>query len=351
VLLAPEAVGLCGTDIQILRRMRPDPAAVVGHEGFARVVATGRGVEAVEVGQRVMVNPTAPHDPDFLLGHNVPGLFQERVLISAGAVAGGQLLVVPEAVPAALGTLTEPLSVVTYGLECLRRAGARHLVVDGGGLIGLLAATQAERVIGPGTEVTVLHRHDHVRRWAAGHVPGRHVVDDGGPDLLAAGSPRPAREATGLLAAVYRDATVPRVARLLRLLGDRLVAVHTIGGVPTPAVPDSSGGVDLAVTRSDNTGGPWPPHVHHGAGIQFTGNRGVTNERLRHAATSLRDLHEDLAPLLTHTVGQREGLTLANRIIAGTRTDLTGAPIIRLVVRHDHTGLPGPFPGSGQPRR
>jgi hypothetical protein len=81
--------------------------------------------------------------------------------------------------------------------------------------------------------------------------------------------------------------------------------------------------------------------VHHGAGIQFTGNRGVTNERLQRAAADLVELQGTLSPLLTHVVGTREGADLVNRIVAGSRSDPSGAPIVRLVVRQDGAEPPG----------
>ncbi|WP_245545990.1 alcohol dehydrogenase catalytic domain-containing protein [Nocardia higoensis] len=81
IVVAPEKVSLCGTDIQIVRGDRDDPSPIVGHEGAARVVAVGAGVELLTPGLRVVINPTHPGDPSFLLGHDVDGLFQQRVLI------------------------------------------------------------------------------------------------------------------------------------------------------------------------------------------------------------------------------------------------------------------------------
>ena len=44
LVVAPEKVSICGTDIQILRGQRDDPAPIVGHEGLSTVIAAGRGV-------------------------------------------------------------------------------------------------------------------------------------------------------------------------------------------------------------------------------------------------------------------------------------------------------------------
>src|SRR4051794_10658228 len=105
--------GLCGTDIQMLRGLRGDPASVIGHEGIARVVAAGAGVpDTLAPGTLVVVNPTHPSDPSFLLGHNVDGLLQERTLLPATAVSAGMVLPVPERTDVRLAPLLEPLAVV-----------------------------------------------------------------------------------------------------------------------------------------------------------------------------------------------------------------------------------------------
>ena len=81
LIVAPEKVSICGTDMQILRKLRDDPALVVGHEGLAKIVEVGEGVSGFEVGDRVTVNPTHPSDPSFLLGRNINGFLQQRVRI------------------------------------------------------------------------------------------------------------------------------------------------------------------------------------------------------------------------------------------------------------------------------
>lgn len=119
LIVAPEKVSICGTDIQILRGLRNDPAPVVGHEGLAKIVEVGAGVSGFAVGDRVAINPTHPSDPDFLLGHNLNGLLQQRVRIPQTAVSGGLVSRISPCISAARGTLIEPLAVVTYALECL----------------------------------------------------------------------------------------------------------------------------------------------------------------------------------------------------------------------------------------
>ncbi|WP_425433558.1 alcohol dehydrogenase catalytic domain-containing protein [Kineococcus xinjiangensis] len=356
VVIAAEMVSLCGTDIQILRGMRDDPSPIVGHEGLARVAAVGEGVENLAIGQRVMVNPTAPDDPSFLLGHNVEGLFQERTLLPASAVTAGQIVSVgahrdpktttgngtdtvssTEAdLDAGLGTLVEPLAVVRYALACLTRQQVTHLVVLGGGLIGLLAALVARRTFGPAMSITVVHHNDDVRAWAQRALgPGLHHVDDRDADTHlqhAVDAP------CAVLAAGYRDATVTSIDTAATLLRDRLRAVHAVGGV---AAGDRSAvfpSLDLAAARAANTGAPWPPRVSEeipkGAAtpVHFTGNRGVSNDMLQAAFDELRRHGADYARLLTHRVGMAEGVALINTICRDKQRVVNGSPVIRLVV-------------------
>ncbi|MFI2242662.1 alcohol dehydrogenase catalytic domain-containing protein [Streptomyces chrestomyceticus] len=156
VLLAPEAVSLCGTDIQMLRGLRDDPSPVLGHEGACQVVAVGAGVTRVRPGDRVVVDPTHPGDPSFLLGHNVDGLFQQRVLIAASAVEAGLLVPIGDAPGSHGATLVEPLAVVDYAWHCLDLAPGEELVVVGDGLIGNLAAERARHLF-EDVRVTLVH--------------------------------------------------------------------------------------------------------------------------------------------------------------------------------------------------
>ncbi|POM23643.1 L-threonine 3-dehydrogenase [Actinomadura rubteroloni] len=156
--------GLCGTDLQMLRGLRDDPAPVIGHEGVGRVAAVGPGVpDALAPGTLVTVNPTHPHDPGFLLGHNVDGLFQERTLLPASAVAGGMVLPLPASTDVTLAPLLEPLAVARYALEELRAFAPRTLLVVGDGVVGHLAVRAARPVLGADVRVVLVHRTESGR--------------------------------------------------------------------------------------------------------------------------------------------------------------------------------------------
>ncbi|WP_067853168.1 MDR/zinc-dependent alcohol dehydrogenase-like family protein [Nocardia shimofusensis] len=330
IVVAPEKVSLCGTDIQIVRGDRDDPSPIVGHEGAARVVAVGADVDSVTPGQRVVINPTHPGDPSFLLGHNVDGLFQQRVLIGASAVRAGLVAPIGESISSARATLIEPWAVVRYALHAMAATRPDTLLVIGDGLIGNLAAYLAPRVFGSEARTVVLHRTEEGRSWTAGFAPSVHGR------ALDSTWQNDCGDAVALLVSTHRDATASAVDRAVERLGSRLVAVHPIGGVPAGSVCRTLPGVDLAGVRAANTGGPWPPAaVRFSSGerqIVCTGNRGVTTQRLRTAADELAAEAADVDSLLTHDVGLTVGVEVMNALCAERRRTVDDRRVMRLVV-------------------
>ncbi|MFF9852291.1 alcohol dehydrogenase catalytic domain-containing protein [Streptomyces litmocidini] len=346
VLLAPEAVSLCGTDIQMLRGLRDDPSPILGHEGACRVVAVGSGVTRVRPGDRVTVNPTHPGDPSFLLGHNVDGLFQERVLIAASAVSAGLLVPIGDEPGPAEATLVEPLAVVDYAWECLAPRAGEHLVVIGAGLVGNLAAARARDLFGgtgtaDGLAVTLVHTNPAGRAWSekAWADRGVHHTDLAAlaADADAAAGTDPGADRPVLvLVATHRDRTVEALELAHRRFGTAVRAFHVIGGVAPDARSAFHPGVDLAGVRAANTGGPRPPHRvvwsdGRGTTTAFTGNRGVTGEALAAAAAELGRQPERYGRLLTHRLGPEAGVDVMNRLVAGGRV-VDGEVVVRLVI-------------------
>ena len=225
LIVAPEKVSICGTDMQILRKLRDDPALVVGHEGLAKIVEVGEGVSGFEVGDRVTVNPTHPSDPSFLLGRNINGLLQQRIRIPETAVSGGLVSRISSCIPSARGTLIEPLAVVIYALECLRFKTPDSLLILGDGLIGNLAAVVAPQILGEQISLGMVHRSELGVRWTRAFEPrvvnGRTVAD-----LKSALDGR-----ISMLSATHRAGTAPGLTEVAQTFGARLTAVHLVGGL------------------------------------------------------------------------------------------------------------------------
>lgn len=150
-LLRVEAVGICGSDMHAIHghdARRPTPI-ILGHE------AAGRVLTGALAGRRVAVNPlVVPPDCPFARAGR-PHLSPRREILSMPPRAGAfaellrapeeNLVPIPEAMPAEVAALAEPIAVSFHAVH----HGARLLglplatvraAVLGGGAIGLAAA-------------------------------------------------------------------------------------------------------------------------------------------------------------------------------------------------------------------
>src|ERR1700755_1693500 len=147
----------CGTDLKVYRRgyhaMMLKPPIPFGHELAGMVSATGPGVTAFKVGDRVVALNSAPCDACFFCRHGQQnlcedllfnnGAYAEFIRIPARIVEKNTLLV-PDEVLLEHAALTEPLACVVRGLE---ESGARAgdtMIVIGAGPIGLMFMHVAE---------------------------------------------------------------------------------------------------------------------------------------------------------------------------------------------------------------
>ncbi|GAB1691166.1 alcohol dehydrogenase catalytic domain-containing protein [Krasilnikovia sp. M28-CT-15] len=330
LLVATEYAGLCGTDIQMLRGLRDDPAPVVGHEGVARVVAAGEGTpETLAPGTLVAVNPTHPTDPGFLLGHNVDGLLQERTLLPATAVAGGRVLVLPESTDVTLAALLEPLAVVRYAVDALRAFRPTTLLVVGDGTVGHLAVRAAARWLGTRTRVVLVHHTSAGRAFSAASPYPADVLLDAGElaEAKLGGS-------VAALVATPRDATVAALEAVIRATESDVV-VDIVGGVPPGATAPSLPGVDLGAVRAANCGGVPDPILvtTTDRGIRLVGHRGVANQHLVASAAELARAPERYRDLITHET-DLDGAARVMRALAGSpERTVDGRRLIKLSVR------------------
>ncbi|WP_198376377.1 alcohol dehydrogenase catalytic domain-containing protein [Neoroseomonas rubea] len=150
-IIRVEAVGICGSDMHAIHghdARRPVPI-ILGHE------AAGRVLTGPLAGRRVAVNPlVVPADCPFAR-EGRPHLSPHREILSMpprpGAFAElvrapeGNLVEIPEDMPAAKAALAEPIAVsyhaVHHGARLLGRPlPAARCAVLGGGAIGLAAA-------------------------------------------------------------------------------------------------------------------------------------------------------------------------------------------------------------------
>ena len=169
VLIKVGYVGICGSDVHYFETgaigdFVVKPPFVLGHEAAGTVVALGKGVDSLKIGDRVAMEPgkTCGHcefcrtgrynlcpDVQFFATPPYDGVFQEYVAYDAS-----MCFRLPDNVSLMEGALIEPLAV---GFHAANQGGAhigQKAVVFGSGCIGLmcLMALKAEGV----TEVYVV---------------------------------------------------------------------------------------------------------------------------------------------------------------------------------------------------
>ncbi|MBE3014676.1 alcohol dehydrogenase catalytic domain-containing protein [Microbispora sp. NEAU-D428] len=323
--VAPLYAGLCGTDIQMLRGLRDDPAPVIGHEGIARVTAAGKGVpEKFAPGALVVVNPTHPADPGFLLGHTTDGLLQERTLLPATAVSGGLVLALPESTDVTVAALLEPLAVVRYALSELSAFDPATLLVVGDGVIGHLTVRAARRLLGRDVRVALVHHTERGRAFSEASPHPADLLLDGLSGVTPDGP-------VAALLATPRDATVAALESVLAAGAD---VVDIVGGLPPGASTPSLPGIDLTAVRAANCAGlPAPAQITTAGRVRLFGHRGVANRHLLDAAAELAGDAGHYRDLITHET-DLDGAARVMRTLAGSRERVVeDRRLIKLSVR------------------
>jgi len=153
VLVTPHYVGLCGTDLDIVRG-ELDPVyvrypLVLGHEWSGKILSVGERVEGLREGDPVVVEGVLACGkcPHCRAGKtNLCQNFDELGFTVAGAAGPAVLAPAPlthqlaEHVPLEAGALVEPAAVVLRGLLEMAIVPGLKVLVIGDGTIGLLAA-------------------------------------------------------------------------------------------------------------------------------------------------------------------------------------------------------------------
>ncbi|NGM11530.1 alcohol dehydrogenase catalytic domain-containing protein [Verrucosispora sp. CWR15] len=227
--------GICGTDLHIYHGdmdSRVGAAAIIGHEMSGRVAALGEGVTGWAVGQPVTVLPTRwcgrcaacrrgnshiCHAMNFL-GIDSPGAMQSGWNVPAELV-----LPLPEELPLDQGALVEPVAVAVHDVRRGEVASGDHVVVVGGGPIGVLIGTVAK---GRGARV-LLVEPDPTRRAVAGDI-GIEAVDPTAVDVAALVADR--TDGAGADVAFEVSGAAAGVATAVEVLAVRgrlvMVAIH-----------------------------------------------------------------------------------------------------------------------------
>lgn len=254
LVIAPEVVGICGTDLHLAIGDYPTGRfpVVPGHEFAGTVVSVGSAVAGFAVGDRVCVDPNVSCGiceqcragavnlcPDLVpIGVSVDGACAELVRVPAKVAYH-----LPDGLDFATGALIEPLACVLHAASRIRPMKDQRVLVYGAGSIGLLAVAYAKA---QGARSVGVVEPSAVRRGAAvefgadvlhapGERPGQHDVDlvieaSGHPSAVADALDRLAKRGTLLqMGVVSPEAAIDLFAydlfdRELSLVGSQSLA-------------------------------------------------------------------------------------------------------------------------------
>ncbi len=148
VVIQPDLIGICGTDVSFYlgHRFVPYPF-VLGHEVIGRIASIGNKVNRFSIGQRVIIEPNYPCGVcSFCLsgrgaicpmkrsmGVNEPGCMSEFALAPAEFV-----WLLPDSISDQDAATIEPLAVSMHGLSCSGAKAGDTISVLGCGVVGLL---------------------------------------------------------------------------------------------------------------------------------------------------------------------------------------------------------------------
>lgn len=137
VVVKMKACGICGSDLSYIKHggiPTPGTITALGHEGAGEIMQVGSGVEGIDVGQRVIVNPM--QTPSNIGSGGPEGAFTEELLVRE-AKLGASILPIPEGIPYDVAAMCEPLAVAMHGVNRAEVKAGDKAVVFGCGPIGL----------------------------------------------------------------------------------------------------------------------------------------------------------------------------------------------------------------------
>jgi 2-desacetyl-2-hydroxyethyl bacteriochlorophyllide A dehydrogenase len=154
VVVEVAAVGICGTDLHIFEgEFAPKLPIVPGHEMSGTVVAVGKSVTEVKIGDAVAIDPSLHCGECFYcrrargnlcenwnaLGVTYPGAAAQFLLSPKKNIHK-----LPKNVDLKSAALIEPLSCAVRGFDQLPRNPGSHYLIYGSGTMGLMMAEMAK---------------------------------------------------------------------------------------------------------------------------------------------------------------------------------------------------------------
>jgi threonine dehydrogenase-like Zn-dependent dehydrogenase len=336
LLVAPRYVGICGSDLDLLRGTRPLGTRILGHEGVAEIAAVGPDTSRFAVGQLVTFLPNNPQDPADVLGGSTEGLNQQYLLIPPPAVARGMVVPLAPAIPLICAPLLEPLATVLYGQRLLEpMVHPKSLVIVGAGPIGLLNALCAQE--DGGTQVFLVDSSQAKLDWAIqrGIVAETQALRNSPAlvDILL--------ERTGGQGVDAAYLYTPRSATR-SVLNQALRLIREDGGINLTAGADSSEdipelpGVDVDGIRRANVCGlgheVQARVTRAGKRLWLTGHSGASAQYLQQAMQLLLRDAAPYAKVISHLVSYQAAPRMVAHLLAAEPQIVGEAPGVKVII-------------------
>jgi L-iditol 2-dehydrogenase len=251
VLVRSTLVGICGSDTHAVAAHHPflTSAYVPGHEAIGVVVALGEGVDGPAVGRRVLLKPNVSCGSCVNCVAGRTNACEQLAWIGcdpsqarAGAMAGffvapaSNLYPVPDGVGDREAVLVECLATPVHAARIAGDLVGAHVVVLGGGTIGLLCVVAALRAGAGRVVVTDLERTKLDRAVRVGALAGVLASVDDVPAAVRAALGGPADV---VFDCVANERSLAQAVAVLRRAGTLLVV----------GVPPQAGRVELPLVQ------------------------------------------------------------------------------------------------------
>jgi L-iditol 2-dehydrogenase len=179
LIVRVRACAICGTDLKLatIGNPRCHPPRIIGHEMVGEIVHAGADVRGFAVGERITLATTVacgncPYC-DRGLGNMCPnakpisydfdGAFAPLLAIPPMALAGGNVIKVPDVVPDDAAALSEPLSCAINAQELAGVRAGDRVLITGGGPLGALHAEVAKAL--GAVDVMIVQRSEPRLSW------------------------------------------------------------------------------------------------------------------------------------------------------------------------------------------
>lgn len=306
LIVSVHCCAICGTDLKLstVGNPRCHPPRIIGHEMVGKIEHVGSEVEGFSIGERVTLATTvACGDCPYCalgLGNMCPnskpisydydGAFAEYLAIPPSAIAGGNVIKVPDSVPDEAAALAEPISCAINSQELAGVKSGDRVLITGGGPLGAIHAELARAL--DAADVMIVQRSEP-RLSMLRKLKGVTVIDGSTEDVAAVVKER----TSGLGADVVIVCAPSRQAQ------EESLGYARKGGAISLFASLSKDSADITLDSRA---------IHYGE-LRIVGASDSRPEHVEKAVSLMADGKIDVTPIITHKLSLlniHEGLQL-----------------------------------------